>query len=130
MRFLLTSAGIKNASIRDTLVDLLGKPMVESRRLPAFPTAAYGQRPRSVPALGHGWDISDDEKIRTPMCELGLRRLEAADRWRQNAGNRRLSICPHLAHEDMPGNSMAEAERWAAGSQIRRMRLTIRPPSK
>ena len=25
------------------------------------------------------------------------------------------SIFPHLAHEDMPGNSMAEAERWAAG---------------
>ena len=25
------------------------------------------------------------------------------------------SICPHLAHENMPGNSMAEAERWAAG---------------
>ena len=25
------------------------------------------------------------------------------------------SICPHLAHEDRPGNSMADAERWAAG---------------
>jgi dipeptidase E len=25
------------------------------------------------------------------------------------------SICPHLAHEGMPGNSMAEAESWAAG---------------
>ncbi|HEY7091715.1 MAG TPA: Type 1 glutamine amidotransferase-like domain-containing protein [Ktedonobacterales bacterium] len=25
------------------------------------------------------------------------------------------SICPHLAHDDMPGNSMAEAEQWAAG---------------
>ena len=25
------------------------------------------------------------------------------------------SICPHLAHEDLPGNTMAEAERWAAG---------------
>jgi dipeptidase E len=25
------------------------------------------------------------------------------------------SICPHLAQENMPGNSMAEAERWAAG---------------
>jgi dipeptidase E len=24
------------------------------------------------------------------------------------------SICPHLAQEGMPGNSMAEAERWAA----------------
>ncbi len=25
------------------------------------------------------------------------------------------SICPHLAGDGMPGNSMAEAERWAAG---------------
>ena len=25
------------------------------------------------------------------------------------------SICPHLAQEGMPGNSMAEAEQWAAG---------------
>jgi dipeptidase E len=25
------------------------------------------------------------------------------------------SICPHLAHDGMPGNSMAEAEQWAAG---------------
>ena len=24
------------------------------------------------------------------------------------------SICPHLAQEDMPGNSVADAERWAA----------------
>jgi dipeptidase E len=25
------------------------------------------------------------------------------------------SICPHLAQEGMPGNSMAEAEQWVAG---------------
>ena len=25
------------------------------------------------------------------------------------------SICPHLAQDDMPGNSTAEAEQWAAG---------------
>ena len=25
------------------------------------------------------------------------------------------SICPHLAPDGMPGNSMAEAEEWAAG---------------
>jgi dipeptidase E len=24
------------------------------------------------------------------------------------------SICPHVAQENMPGNSMAEAESWAA----------------
>jgi dipeptidase E len=25
------------------------------------------------------------------------------------------SICPHLDHPDLPGNSMADAERWASG---------------
>ncbi len=25
------------------------------------------------------------------------------------------SICPHVDHEDLPDNSMANAERWAAG---------------
>ena len=30
MRLLLTSAGIKNKSIHDALVDLLGKPIAES----------------------------------------------------------------------------------------------------
>src|SRR6476620_10078916 len=40
MRFLLTSAGIANASIHDTLVDLLGKPVAESSAL-FIPTAVY-----------------------------------------------------------------------------------------
>jgi dipeptidase E len=33
MRFLLTSAGIKNTSIHDALVDLLGKSIAESSAL-------------------------------------------------------------------------------------------------
>ena len=41
MRFLLTSAGIKNQSIHDALVDLLGKPIAESSAL-CIPTASYG----------------------------------------------------------------------------------------
>jgi dipeptidase E len=48
MRFLLTSAGIKNTSIHDALVDLLGKPIAESDAL-CIPTAAYGH-PMSGPA--------------------------------------------------------------------------------
>jgi dipeptidase E len=40
MRLLLTSAGIKNASIRDALEDLLGKPIAESSAL-IIPTAIY-----------------------------------------------------------------------------------------
>ena len=40
MKFLLTSAGISNPSIRTALVDLLGKPIAESTAL-FIPTAAY-----------------------------------------------------------------------------------------
>jgi dipeptidase E len=40
MRFLLTSAGISNTSIRNALVDLLGKPIAEATAL-CIPTAAY-----------------------------------------------------------------------------------------
>ncbi len=40
MRLLLTSAGIKNTSIQDALVDLLGKPIAESSAL-IIPTAIY-----------------------------------------------------------------------------------------
>lgn len=40
MRLLLTSAGIKNASIHDALVELLGKPIAESSAL-IIPTAIY-----------------------------------------------------------------------------------------
>ena len=38
MQLLLTSAGIKNASIHDALVGLLGKPIAESSAL-CIPTA-------------------------------------------------------------------------------------------
>ena len=48
MKLLLTSAGIKNSSIHDALVDLLGKPITESSSL-CIPTAMYGH-PWSVPA--------------------------------------------------------------------------------
>jgi len=40
VRALLTSAGIKNGSIREALVDLLGKPIAESNAL-IIPTAIY-----------------------------------------------------------------------------------------
>jgi dipeptidase E len=40
MRLLLTSAGVTNASIQDTLVELLGKPIAESNAL-FIPTGIY-----------------------------------------------------------------------------------------
>ncbi len=41
MKYLLTSAGIKNTSIHNALVDLLGKPITEANAL-CIPTATYG----------------------------------------------------------------------------------------
>jgi dipeptidase E len=189
MRLLLTSAGIKNASIHDALVDLLGKPIAESSAL-CIPTAAYGH-PLTP---GVAWRFISGRNASTPMCELGWKSLGVleltalpsidAEQWvplvkqtdvllvgggdalylshwmRQSGladlmpslrqtvyvglsagsmvmtprigedfvfwrpptgGDRTLgivdfSICPHVVdHEDLPGNSMAVAERWAAG---------------
>jgi dipeptidase E len=190
MRFLLTSAGIKNASIRDALVDMLGKPIAESNAL-CIPTAMYGH-----PMVGPGaraWEFIAGQEPSCPMTELGwksmgvleLTALPSIDeeRWvplvretdvllvaggdalylchwmRQSGladilpslrdtvwvglsggsmvmtpcigedfvgwkpptgGDKALglvdfSIFPHLDHEDLPDNCMANAEKWAAG---------------
>jgi dipeptidase E len=186
MRLLLTSAGIKNTSIHDALVDLLGKPIAESSAL-CVPTAAYGH-PLTP---GVAWRFISG-RATTPMCELGwkslgvleltalpsideeqwvplvqgtdvllvgggdalylchwMRQSGLADLlpslretvyvglsagsmvmtpsigedfvfWRPPTGGDRalgivdFSIFPHVDHEDLPDNSMANAERWAA----------------
>ena len=41
MKMLLTSAGISNKSIRNALIELLGKPIAEASAL-FVPTAIYG----------------------------------------------------------------------------------------
>jgi dipeptidase E len=188
MRLLLTSAGIKNTSIHNALIDLLGKPIAESSAL-CIPTAAYGH-PMAGP--GAAWRFISGREPRTPMCELGwkslgvleltalpsideglwvpmvqetdvllvnggdplylcywMRQSGLADlvpslralwvglsagslvmtpsvgedfvRWKPPTGGDRtmglvdFSIFPHLDHEQMPDNSMANAEKWAAG---------------
>ncbi len=71
MRLLLTSAGIKNASIHSALVDLLGKPIAECNAL-CIPTAMYGH-----PSLGPGervWRFISGQSTE-PMCELGWKSL-------------------------------------------------------
>ena len=40
------------------------------------------------------------------------------------------SMFPHLDHEDLPDNSMADAEKWAAGMWVPATRLTTKPPYK
>ncbi|MFL5928491.1 MAG: Type 1 glutamine amidotransferase-like domain-containing protein [Gaiellaceae bacterium] len=70
MKLLLTSAGIKNASINDALVDLLGKPIAESDAL-CIPTASYGHAPRGFQGA---WRFINGVST-TPMCELGWKSL-------------------------------------------------------
>lgn len=71
MRFLLTSAGIKNASIHNALVELLGKPIAESSAL-CIPTASYAQ-PMAGPL--RAWNFISGREPRSPMCELGWKSL-------------------------------------------------------
>ena len=66
MKLLLTSAGIKNASIRKALVDLLGKPIAESNAL-CIPTAGYGH-PQGSP--GGAWRFISGREPRCPMTGL------------------------------------------------------------
>ncbi|MGC3944424.1 MAG: Type 1 glutamine amidotransferase-like domain-containing protein [Chryseolinea sp.] len=69
MKLLLTSAGISNNSIRDALIELLGKPIAESRAL-FIPTAIYGIR--------NGGDIVRRVICGTlgdPFCDLGWKSL-------------------------------------------------------
>ena len=188
MKLLLTSAGIKNTSIHDALVDLLGKPIAESDAL-CIPTASYAH-PMAGP--GRAWNFISGQEPRCPMTELGWKSMgvleltalpsldedlwvplvqetavllvnggdalylchwmrqsgladlmpslqntvwvglsagsmvmtprigEAFVQWRPPTGDDTtlgivdFSICPHLSQDGMPGNSMAEAERWAA----------------
>ena len=199
MRFLLTSAGVTNTSIHDSLVDLLGKPIAECDAL-CIPTASYGH-PMAGP--GRAWAFISGREPRTPMCELGWKSLGVleltalpsieAERWVQwvreadvllvnggdalylchwmrqsgladllpslretvwvglsagsmvmtprigedfvqwkppTAGDETLgvvdfSIFPHVENPDLPTNTLAAAERWAAdigGSGVRHRR--------
>ena len=69
MKFLLTSTGIRNKSIQDALVELLGKPISESSAL-CIPTAVY---PFSVgPAMAYRF-ISGSGPNR--LTELGWKSL-------------------------------------------------------
>ena len=70
MRLLLTSAGVKNASIHEALVDLLGKPIADCDAL-CIPTAGYGH-PQGTP--GGSWRFISGRSDQ-PMCELGWKSL-------------------------------------------------------
>ena len=187
MRLLLTSAGIKNASIQEALVDLLGKPIAECDAL-CIPTGLYGHPwagPRQAwkcisgqetgtPTVGLGWKSvgvleltalpSLDAERWVPLVrETDVLLVEGGDAaylchwvresgladllpslgetvwvgvsagsmvmtprigedfvtWHSPAGDRTLgvvdfSIFPHLDNPELPTNTLATAERWAA----------------
>ena len=67
MKFLLTSAGVNNKSIHDTLVNMLDKPIADSNAL-CIPTGMYGH-----PWVGPGvraWEFISG-KSENPMVDLG-----------------------------------------------------------
>jgi len=70
VRLLLTSAGIKNPSINDAMLDLLGKPIGECDAL-CIPTASYGHAPGGI----RGAYRFITGQATTPMCELGWNSL-------------------------------------------------------
>jgi dipeptidase E len=72
MRLLLTSAGIKNASIHDALVNLLGKSVADCSAL-CIPTAGYGYPRGNRPE--NAWRFISGREPQCPMCELGWKSL-------------------------------------------------------
>jgi dipeptidase E len=190
MKMLLTSAGIKNTSIHNALVDMLGKPIAECSAL-CIPTASYALRNGPIMA----WNFISGQEPECPMCELGWKTLgvleltalpsidealwvpmvEETDVLLVNGGDP-LYLCywmrqsglaerlpsldvvyvglsagsmimapnigeffvgwtpptgddetlgmvdfamfPHLEHEMLPHNTLANAEKWAAGLQV------------
>jgi len=83
VRALLTSAGITNDSIRAALVDLLGKPIAESRAL-FIPTAIY---PFPGGAYGAGRAVCGEAA--PVLCDLG---------WK-SVGILELTALPHLGED-------------------------------
>jgi dipeptidase E len=195
MKYLLTSAGVKNTSIHNALLELLGKPIAEASAL-CITTASYAIPNGPIRA----WEFFTGQAT-TPMTELGwksmgaleLTALPSVDKklwvplvqetdvllvnggdpmylcyWMRQSGLADLlpslhlvyvglsagsmvmtprigeyfvgwtppagtgtgagrdetlglvdfSIFPHLDHEMLPYNTMADAERWAAGMRL------------
>lgn len=69
MRFLLTSSGISNPSITNALVDLLGKPIADSRAL-CIPTGIYPSPNGAAGAYGFIRGVA-----KSPLTELGWKSL-------------------------------------------------------
>jgi dipeptidase E len=185
VKYLLTSAGIANRTIEDTLVELLGKPIAESSVL-CIPTGSYGHHNfagawrfvsgrsplrmtelgwksvgllelTALPSLDEGLWVAAVREADALLAGGGdaaylahwLRESGLADllgsltetvwvglsagsmaltprigadfvTWNPPAGGDRtlgvvdFSLFPHLDHPELPENTLAAAERWAA----------------
>jgi len=84
MKFLLTSAGIKNTSIHNALVGLLGKPIAESSAL-CIPTACT---PYLAVLATHGGSLADKppHHVRAGWKSLGVLELTALPASRKSFG--------------------------------------------
>jgi dipeptidase E len=72
MKLLLTSGGIKNPSIQNALVELLGKPIAEANAL-CITTASYGHPYAGPP---RAWSfINGQDDAEAPMTMLGWKSL-------------------------------------------------------
>lgn len=71
VRLLLTSAGIKNPSIHQALLEMLGKPTAEASAL-CIPTGSYGH-PMAGPR--RAWSFITGIESSTPMVELGWKSM-------------------------------------------------------
>ena len=85
MKLLLTSAGVKNASIHAALIDLLGKSTADCNAL-CIPTALYGH-PQGT-AVG-AWRFVSGQGSKCPMVELGWKSI----------GLLELTALPHIGRE-------------------------------
>jgi dipeptidase E len=70
VKYLLASADIKNTSIHNALLELLGKPIAESSAL-CIPTAAH-----AIPGgAALAWRLISGQDPFCPMCELAWKSL-------------------------------------------------------
>ena len=85
MKLLLTSAGVKNESIHEALLGLLGKPIADCNAL-CIPTAGYGH-PQGTPQ--GAWRFASGREARCPMAGLG---------WK-SVGLLELTALPHIPQD-------------------------------
>ena len=117
MKLLLTSAGIKNPSIERALVGLLGTPIAECDAL----YLAHWMRLSGLADLLAAWPdklwvgLSAGSMVMSPRIGADFIGWPPPDGVDRALGVVDFSIFPHLDHPALPENTMADAERWAAG---------------